>query len=279
MKSSLSNLIKISFYFPKKNLVKKKQELVNLIIKAMHNDGNIKYAGYSNETMLKKDLLYRIGYFDRNNYRALSKKERQNIIKIIMTTLARCNKILPLPTKVFIFIFPWFPSKKDSAFNGSFGFAVYKCVFHLFIAPNIFYEKSIIDSVVHEINHIVSYYYHPDRYARWSLLDHIINEGLAENFREDVLKTKPMPWAIALSKKKAFEILKEIYPKLNSKDEKIHQSVLFGNKNYKRWTGYSIGYWLVKEFKNKNRKFSWEEIIKTKPEDILKSIKIGRSIF
>jgi len=268
-----SDLIEINFYFPKPALVKNKQELVDLILELMRNDGTINYAGYSNEKILKDDLLRHIGCYNRGQYRDLSEKEKESIKNTIQITIDKCNRILPLPTKNFIFIFPWFPSEKESVFNGSFGFAAYSCVLHLFIAPDVFTKESVADSVAHEINHTVSYHYHFDRYAKWSLLDRIVNEGLAENFREDVLKTKPAPWAIALSEQKAFEVLREIYSKLNSKDNKIHQAVLFGNDKYERWTGYSIGYWLVKEFRKMKPDLSWKEIIKTKPEDILKAVK------
>jgi len=268
-----SSLIEVNFYFPKATLVKDKQKFVDLIMEAMRNDGTIKYTGYSNENMLSEGLLGHIGHYNHSKYRNLSEKEKRSISKTIQTTINRCNKILPLPIKNFIFVFPWFPSKEDSIFNGSFGFAAYSCVLHLFIAPGIFTKEAIANSVAHEINHTVSFYYHFDRYARWSLLDHIVNEGLAENFREEVLKTKPAPWAIALSKQKAFKTLKEIYPKLNSKDDKIHRAVLFGNGEYERWAGYSIGYWLVKEFRKMNPNLSWKKIIKIKPEDILKSAK------
>lgn len=269
-----SNLFEVNFYFPKPALAKNKQKLVGLIMGAMRNDGIIKYAGYSNENTLREDLLRHVGRYDRGQYRNLSEKEKQSMSKTIQTTIDKCNKILPLPTKNFIFVFPWFPSEKESVFNGSFGFATYSCVLYLFITPDVFTEESVADSVAHEINHTISYYYHFDRYAKWSLLDHIVNEGLAENFREDVLKTKSAPWAIALSEQKAFEMLKEIYPKLNSKDDKIHQTILFGNnKKFERWTGYSVGYWLVKRFRKMKSNLSWEETMKIKPEDILKSVK------
>jgi uncharacterized protein YjaZ len=55
---------------------------------------------------------------------------------------------------------------------------------------------------------------------------------------------------------------------------KIYREVFFGSKKYKRWTGYSIGYWLIKKFRIMNPNINWEEIIKIKPEHILKSIKI-----
>lgn len=265
-----SNSIKINFYFPKiSNQTKNKRILVDLIMEAMRKDGNIKYAGYLKERDLQKDLLRNIGSGDIDGYRELTVKERQAIKRVIRTTIHKCHKKLPIPTKNFIFIFPWFPSREDAAFQGSFGFAAYSCVLHLFIAPEIFTQKSLTDSVTHETNHTVSFYYHFDRYGKWSLLDHIVNEGLAENFREEVLNTKSAPWAVALTKKEAFKILHSIKSLLHLKNSSIHQKILFGDKKYKRWTGYSIGYWLVKEFKRKYPKLSWEEVVKTKPEDIL----------
>jgi len=266
-----SNLIKINFYFPKTSRrIKSKQELINLIMEAMRKDGNIKYAGYLKEKDLQKDLLQHIGRGDINEYREISASEKKAIEKTIHLTIQKCHEKLPIPIKNFIFIFPWLPTKKDRVFRGSLGYAHYSCVLHLFIAPDVFTQKSLADSVAHEINHTISFYYHFDRYGKWSLLDHIINEGLAENFREEVLNTKPVPWAVALTKKEAFKVLSLIKPLLHSKNPNIHQKVLFGGKKYKRWTGYSIGYWLVKEFKKRHPKLSWEEIVKTKPEDILK---------
>lgn len=245
-------------------------------MEAMHRDGTTKYAGYLKEKELQKDLLLHIGTGNVSQYRSLSTREEQLIEKTIYATIHKCNKKLPLPTKNFIFIFPWFPSREEMIFNGSLGFAAYSCVLHLFIAPKTFTKKSLADSVAHEINHTISFYYHFDRYSKWSLLDNIVNEGLAENFREDVLNTKPAPWAIALTKKEAFSTLASIKPLLNSKSHRIHQKILFGDKRHQRWTGYSVGYWLVKGFRKINKKLVWKEIVKTKPEDILKSVMKNR---
>ncbi len=268
-----SDLVKIKFFFPKiSRQIKNKQELVRLIIEAMRGDGSIKYAGYLREKDLHEDLLRHIGDGDITRYRMLSGKEKKTIGKTIRATIRKCHKKLPIPTNNFIFIFPWFPAKEDAAFKGSFGFAAYSCVLHIFISPESVTQKSLADSVAHELNHTISFYYHFDRYSKWSLLDHVVNEGLAENFREEVLNTKSAPWAVALTEKEAFKALESIRPLLRSKNFRIHQKVLFGGAKYKRWFGYSIGYWLVKKFKKKRAKFSWEEIIKTKPEDILETV-------
>ena len=272
-----SDLLKIKFYFPKiSHWIKNKQELVDLIIKKMCKDKSIKYAGYSTKKGLRKGLLQHIGQGDTSQYRKLSTKEKETIKRTVHATIQKCDKKLPIPTKNFIFVFPWFPTKEDVAFEGSFGFAAYSCVLHIFIAPDIFTQKSLANSVAHEINHTISFYYHFDRYNKWSLLDYIVNEGLAENFREEVLHTSSAPCAVALTRKEAFEILISIRPLLHSKKSVICQNILFGNAKYKQWTGYSIGYWLVKEFRKKNKKLPWKEVIKIKPEDILEAVEKNR---
>lgn len=268
-----SNLVKIKFFFPKtshKYEAKNKQEFVELLIKAMRKDGSVKCAGYLKEKDLRNSLVRHMGNGDIAQYKSLSIKQRQLIKKTILATVQKCDKKLPIPTKNFVFVFPWFPTKNDKALKGSLGFAAYNCVFHIFISPQIFTQRSLADSVAHELNHTVSFYYHPDRYVKWSLLDHIINEGLAENFREETLNKKSTQWAVALAKKEAFKTLESIRPLFRSKGSRVHQKILFGNARYKRWTGYSVGYWIVKEFRKKHRKLGWKEIMKTKPEDILK---------
>lgn len=75
-------------------------------METMHNEGTIKYAGCSNENVLRKDLLRHIGSCNHAQYRNLSEKEKQSISKTIQTTIDKCNKILTLPTKNFIFVFP-----------------------------------------------------------------------------------------------------------------------------------------------------------------------------
>ena len=265
-----SDLVKIKILFPEAlTVIKTKERLAKFLVKTMQEDKSINYAGYKEEKDLYKDLVWHLGRGSLTQYKPLLAKQRREIQETILATVKKCNKVLPSPTKIFIFVFPWFPVKNDEVFKGSFGFTPYHRVMHIFISSQNFISKSLADSVAHEINHIISYYYHPDRYGKWSLLDCMVNEGLAENFREEVIDKKSSPWAIALTKKEAFEVLKSINSLLDSQDSHIHQKILFGNAKYKRWTGYSIGYWLVKEFRRRHQELTWEEIMKTKSEDFL----------
>ena len=267
-----SNSIKIKFFFLKiSRNVKNKQDFVRLLIETMQKDGSIKCAGYIKKKDLYKDLLRNIGNGNVTPYRSISPEQKQAIKKTIYEMMEKCHRTLAHPDlPIFIFVYPWFPKVNDRVlFRGIMAFAAYYTV-HLFIDLNAYNQKSLKQTLAHEWNHLIFYRYHPK--TKYKLCDHIIMEGLAEVFREELIGGKPAPWALALTKKEArkqFELLKH---KLNTKSKKIYRGLFFGNKKHKRWTGYSIGYRLVKEFRKKHPKLCWEEILKTKPEDVLKII-------
>ena len=267
-----SDLVKIKFRFPTlSRKIKNKQELVDLLMGAMRKDGSIKYAGYLKAKDLRRDLMRQIGSAGLGQYRNLLAKEKQTIEKNIYAAAKKCHKTLPHPDlPIFAFVYPWFPETNDRAlFGGTTAFAVYYTI-HLFVDLNAYTQTALKQTITHEWSHLVFYRHHLER--QYTLRAHMIMEGLAEIFREEVMGGKPSPWALALTKKEAqkqFELLKQ---KLNAKGMRIHREVFFGNKKYRRWTGYSIGYRLAKEFRKKYPKLSWEEIIKTKPEDILEIV-------
>ena len=267
-----SNLVKIKFHFP--NLspkIKNKRELVDLLMEAMQRNGDIKYAGYLKEKDLHKDLLRHMCNRKITLYRSLPVKQKQTIEKVIYATVKKCQKNLSHPDlPIFAFVYPWFPEADDRAlFGGTMALAAYYTI-HLFVDLSTYTQTSLKQTMAHEWNHLVFYWHHPER--QYTLLAHMIMEGFAEVFREEVAGGKPAPWALALTKKKVRKQLKSFKQKLSTKGMKIYREVFWGNKKYRRWTGYSIGYWLVKEFKKKYPRLSWEEIIKTKPEDILETV-------
>lgn len=266
------NLVKISFYFPKvSSPIKTKRELFDLIIRKMESDGNIKRTGYLKEKTFLKELFNYIG----NNtfvYKNISATQKKIIKENITATIKKSNKILPHPDlPIFIFVYPWFPHKRTGVlFQGVNGFAGYYTI-HIFININRYEKESLRQTIAHEWSHLVFYQYHPER--QYTLYTLMIMEGLAEVFREEIIGGGISPWASALTKKEAEKKIKSFSPKLLArKGMKIYREVFFGSKRYKRWTGYSIGYWLVKKFRKMNPNLSWKEIVKTKPEEILKSI-------
>ena len=72
-----------------------------------------------------------------------------------------------------------------------------------------------------------------------------------------------------ISEKEILKIFNEIKNRLNSKNNKFHKEVFYGTGKYPLWSGYAIGYYIVKEYLKKQKKVNWSKIIKTKPRVIL----------
>jgi uncharacterized protein YjaZ len=267
------DLSQIEFYFPQGNF-DNKEKIVDSIISLMKEKGSTDYSGYADLDLLKQGLLDHIGKGEVSNYKTISDDKKKEIEDIIFRTIEKCNENLSVPTKNFVFVHPYFPTKEDEVFDGVMAVAVYSCVFHLFINLEQATEKSIENTVAHELNHTIYYYHHYDDFNNYTLLDEILLEGLAENFREQYFDSEITKWAGALDREEALQILKDLDIEiLNSRDQKIIKKFLFGNQKYKKWTGYSTGYWLVKEFIKQNTDLSWNDLMKLERDKFLEIIK------
>ena len=239
------------------------KRFVDFLVKEMTKNKSIRYAGYRKVIDLRRDLLR---YLGRNNagipYMPIPAPGKKKIKKTISLAVAKSHKLLPHPDlPIFVFIYPWLPDKDTAiSFGGVTGFTTYYTA-HLFIDMRNYDQRSLTQTIVHEWNHLVFYRHHPE--GNYTLKTHMIMEGLAEIFTEEVTGGKPSPWAVALSEKeikKQFAALKE---KLNKRSIALYRNVFFGNREYRRWTGYAIGYKLAKSYRQKNPKVSWEKIITT----------------
>ena len=267
------DLSQIEFYFPSGE-IKDKNEIVDSIVSLMKEKKSTDYSGYADVDLLKQGLLDHVGNGDIGQYKEISEEQKLEIEKTISETIEKCNDKLSIPTKNFVFVFPWLSTKEEGRiFGGSYGFTPYSCVFHLFIDLGQYTKKTVENTVVHELNHTIYCYHHYDDFNNYTLIDEMIMEGLAENFREQILGGSSVPWAIALTKQDALDILNAINEEtLYTRDQNTIKGVLFGNDKYQRWTGYSIGYWLVREFMKDNPNLSWNEMMKMSSRKILQII-------
>lgn len=251
----------LNFCFPKITKdVKNSHGFIKALTSLMKSNGSINFAGYMEDEDLEADLANRMGDFNSSSYKHLTRVQKEKIEVAVFQTLKRCYKILPhSEIPIYIFIFPWFPSLSDSKlFRGVNAVAPHSSVIHFFVDVETYTLVSVKETTAHEYNHLT--YYSRNRSSSYSLLEHMLMEGLAESFREDVVGGKQAPWATALTLKEAQRLYRTIREKLSSKSKKIRMGVLFGNKKYPRWMGYSIGYHLVREFRKKNQKLTWEKI-------------------
>jgi len=250
----------ICYYYP--NITDIMPEVLSSkILNEIKKDDMHNYLGYKSIRNFKETLNFNFG--DKKIKQvALSEKNRKRITKIIVEMQKRFEEALKFKYKpIRYFIFPWFPSKSVlRQFGGLTGMAPYFGTLHLYIDSKNFSEKALRETLAHELNHL--YFFQTHNKFLLNIKESMILEGFAETFREYFVGGKIAPWSKHLSVSENITMidkLKDKYdlPYANNTD------VFFGGNGIKKWTGYSVGYYLVKKFLKKNKNIKWEQIMNT----------------
>ena len=122
-------------------------------------------------------------------------------------------------------------------------------------------------TLIHEIHHCMRW--RSIGYGK-TLLETIISEGLSDHFEIEISNKKPNPWSIALNKNQIKIFLKKARKEFNSKKYN-HSEWFFGGKkeNIPRWTGYSLGFYLVGEYLKKHQNKKASQLFHTKAEKFI----------
>jgi len=271
--------IKINFCFPN-TTTKDKGVFIDSILKNTPFDLNCNYAGYKNKKELKENFLDRFDEKSIKYYKPLSPNKEKSCKKVIIKSIKQCHKLLPTVKKpISVFVFPWLPpfDKHDELMGRVTGFVPMGNVINIYIASEGFSLKSLHSTIIHEYNHALFFSYQPLlnpslKSPKSTIGDILIWEGLAENFVESIMKKKSII-SKSLTEKEARLALSKIGESLLIKiindNSQIYENLFFGGKNYKKWTGYSLGYYIVKSFLQINKNLSWNKIIQTNPKEIL----------
>lgn len=273
----MSSLTQIESYFPSKAIVRQGVgSCVKDILSKMKKADAIAYSGHASVESLREGLCAYIGKGSHQKYQPPSKERLDTIFSTIDATVLKCNNVLPVPTKNYVFIFPYFPTESDKVFNGVMAVARYSCVFHVFLADN-FEIDDLERTIAHELNHTIYYYHHFDSFGSYTLLDQMVIEGLAEHFVEEVLDVSPAPWSKALTDDMAQSIFGEIEEQLHSTDEELHLSVMYGDERFAKWSGYSLGYKIVAGYRKQRPSVTWEDLMRIDSIEILKKSKFKKA--
>jgi len=240
---------------------KNKEKLVGDISKKVEYDKEIGYAGYKNKEDLKKFLVWSIyGDEQKNIWKEINENKISVFVSVIME---KCSSFLT-ENKINIFIFPTINKFVIENMEGVSGFTPWKNTILINLNPTKNWEKAFEGTLAHELAHALCL-----NYNEWSTLrDSLVFEGIAENFKEGVVGGSS-PWVNTLTKKEAFLIFNKIKKFLDSKDEGIYNELFFGSKDYPKWSGYAVGYYLVKDYLKKLKNVGWNEIMKMSPKDII----------
>lgn len=261
--------------YQKKDLYEMKKDFVDFLMKEISLVSK-DFAGFQKKTRLKNSIINGVFDFQKsknveeNYYNQFPVK---GIISAIKKSLQKAYLVLPSKKFIKIFIFPTLQTFVKNRMFGSSGYTPSKDSIHIYLSANPVSRNKMVSAVkktlVHEYNHAVRLQ-HFLNLPSMTLLETLIFEGLAENFTTEMTDKKLSPWASALTEKSAREIFKKIKRLLGSNSKKTYYSVFFENKRFPLWTGYSIGYWMVKNFRQRNQNVKWPEIIRIGYQEIFK---------
>ncbi|MCL5730183.1 MAG: DUF2268 domain-containing protein [Candidatus Pacearchaeota archaeon] len=241
---------------------------LDLIVREIPFIEEIGYAGYKEKRLLGDSLAYSNVGGDQGKILYENKEEIKEIIK---SALNKCKNLYD--DKRYVFVFPVSDKFIREKMEGVSGFTVYERTIWIFIDPNKKLDnKAIEGTTIHEMAHTLSKYFGSETYL---LGESLIHEGLAENFSESLMHKKE-PWAVAVTKGEAKEILREIKDLIKEEDSyKLHGEIFFGTGRYPNWAGYTIGYYLVNDYLNKrfgDGEIDWKDAFNTNSEDVLKTL-------
>lgn len=111
-------------------------------------------------------------------------------------------------------------------------------------------EKELGRTLAHELHHALRW--KSPGYGK-TLFEALITEGLADHFDMEVSNAQPHIWDTVLSNEYIQKYLDLAKKEFNKKNYN-HSDWFFGSKerNIPKWTGYSLGFYLVGEYLKKN---------------------------
>lgn len=118
-------------------------------------------------------------------------------------------------------------------------------------------EALISEVLVHELCHAVRW----GKNNEWmnSLFDGVINEGIATYFEAEFIKNRNektvfIQTILKRPDEENEKILDQIRDSLNSNQYDYYEIFFTGNSSLPRWSGYSLGFYLVKKYLEKTGK-------------------------
>lgn len=115
--------------------------------------------------------------------------------------------------------------------------------------------------------------YHARRYVTHQfatvLGESLIEEGLPSMFEEFIQPDLEVPYAHHLNKKELAQAWEQAQPLLNSENYN-RDDWFYGSKKMKKWTGYSLGYDIVRQYMGKHGEKDPTKFIDTPASDFLK---------
>jgi len=217
---------------------------------------------WRDEKVLKNFLLYKL---TNKLSRVIDFDECVDVIK---STLEKVDEYLE--DELLVYIFPTDSDFVKDKMLGSSGYCIHKNIIYVDIHPLANWQEALPDTIIHELAHAVSDYY--DMFSL-SIGKGFIFDGLAEQFREFILGEDKIGLTKTIDQEKALQLFEELKNKLDDNSFQTYGEVFFGSGKYPNWTGYAIGYNIIKKYLDENPNVDWNELLRKDPAEILNLIK------
>ncbi len=271
----LSEKVSASSYYIDFSESDNKDVIIRQMLSQIKKNPDFVLGEYKNEESLAVSLKRKV--FGDTETSALKSviSSTEEITKILHETFIASFNALSINGNIDIYILPMCNEKASKDLGGVNAFTVEggNVLYLLIDTKHLGWKKSLEETVPHEYAHMV----YTSKFDWNSILDGIVNEGLAEHFREYVIGGNQAPWSTSLKKSDAIEALNKLPETLLNKfiDESnvdLYISYFFGTKKLPDWYGYSLGYWLIDEIMDKN-KINLIELFEKSPKEVFKLFK------
>jgi uncharacterized protein YjaZ len=111
-------------------------------------------------------------------------------------------------------------------------------------------QKRLPQTIAHELLHCIR---EQSLGESKTLLEAIIDDGLADQFSVEITRLEPGAWSVAVKGEKLQELLKKAKKEFGNR-KYDHENWFFGRgkRDIPHWTGYSLGFYLVGEYLKKH---------------------------
>jgi uncharacterized protein YjaZ len=214
-------------------------------------------------------------YTDTNGLQtvlSLIKSNESQIKNDIRESLNLCNKHLKRED-LTIYVQPMSAAKDEQLqkMEGVTGVTIGAKDIILQFDPTIKgWEEALKSCVAHEFHHAYVMSLDENSGVSTNLLDYLIFEGRADAFAHTVYPQYASAWTKEERSKEIAPLWNKLKTKLQDQDYKFQREVMFGSAEWPDWTGYTLGYSIVRSCLKNKPQLSVLEWTKMKPEEILK---------
>ncbi len=200
---------------------------------------------------------------------------------VVDRALVRINTLLPgSPTTVFVsYLLPYHILTAGPGVNamlifqtGTAGETAYRTgVVHVAFGPTARVRPVtsirfwLPRTLAHEVDHSVRILDGPG--IGFTVMEQVVSEGISSNVDTAACPGQPVRWTHSLTAAGRCIWWRKIQPYLT--DEGLYQQWMFGYFGVPRWTGFALGYYLVRAYHLRHPRQSWDAITKLAAAAIL----------